>query len=332
MIAADKKLILYLKNRTRTLYKEVTVVQHITPIPIGVEFYKQMISEGYYYIDKTLLIRDLLAQKNTVTLFTRPRRFGKTLSQNMLRTFFEKEVSLDGTLADNSIYFQGKKIMAAGEEYTKHMGQYPVISLSLKSAKQPTYEISYEKLQREITKEYTRHSYVLNGNILLPSEKKEFLSVMEKTASLSEYSTALQFLSECLEKYHKQKVIILLDEYDVPLENAYFNGFYDYKEDYYHGFTAGLLKHNGKYIIKSNRESGLGRYDLILKTKRIRKGRAIILEFKLADNIHGMEKGCMDALEQIEKFHYDNELLEEGYTDISKYGICFYKKECLVMK
>ena len=108
--------------------------------------------------------------------------------------------------------------------------------------------------------------------------------------------------------------------------------FYDYKEDYYHGFTAGLLKHNGKYIIKSNRESGLGRYDLILKTKRICKGRAIILEFKLADNIHGLEKGCMDALEQIEKFHYDNDLIKEGYTEISKYGICFYKKECLVMK
>ena len=108
--------------------------------------------------------------------------------------------------------------------------------------------------------------------------------------------------------------------------------FYDYKEAYYHGFIAGLLKHNGKYLIKSNRESGLGRYDLTLKTKRIRKGRAIIIELKAADNIQMLENGCMKALEQIEKLHYDNDIIEEGYTDILKYGICFYKKECLVMQ
>ena len=81
-------------------------MQQIIPIPIGVEFYKQMIDEGYYYIDKTLLIRDLLAQKSTVTLFTRPRRFGKTLAQSMLRTFFEKEILPDGTTTDKSVYFQ----------------------------------------------------------------------------------------------------------------------------------------------------------------------------------------------------------------------------------
>jgi len=449
-------------------------------------------------------------------------------------------------------------------------------------------KLAFEKLQKELAKEYKRHSYVLDGEMLFPSEKKEFLSIIERTAPLSEYSTALQFLSECLERYHRQKVIILLDEYDVPLENAYFTGFYDemvsfirslfesalktndslkfavvtgclrisresiftglnnlkivsvldesyseyfgftqnevdsflkdygiidrscevkswydgylfgntevynpwsvinyvyditnkntdfpkpywsntssnsivrelienaddntrqeleeliaggtiekpvhedityediyksqdnlwnflfftgylkavkkkfmerntylsmtipneeiiyiyennirewslqciekqdlsglvtafetgdcetasdiitgqlmdtisfydYKEAYYHGFIAGLLKHNNKYLIKSNRESGLGRYDLTLKTQRIRKGRAIILEFKVTDSINGLEKGCAEALEQIEKLHYDNDIKKEGYTDILKYGICFYKKECLVM-
>jgi len=563
-------------------------MRHIIPVPIGVEFYKRMISEGYYYIDKTLLIRDLLAQKSTVTLFTRPRRFGKTLAQSMLKTFFEKEILPDGTAADNSIYFQGKKIMETEKKYIRHMGQYPVIFMSLKSAKQPTYEMAFERLQEEIAKEYKRHSYVLDGERLFPSEKKNFISIIEGTTP-SKYFTALQFLSECLEKYHQEKVIILIDEYDVPLENAYFNGFYnemisfirslfesalktnnslkmavitgclriskesiftglnnldiisilnedyaeyfgftqhevdnfldayniiqrknevqswydgylfgntevynpwsvinyvkdriykntefpkpywsntssnsivrkliensddatrqeleeliaggtiekpvhedityadiyksqdnlwnflfftgylkavkknfrerqlylsmtipneeilyiyennirewsrqciekqdlskltralengdcetasdiiteqlldtisfyDYKEDYYHGFLAGLLKHNGKYLIKSNRESGLGRYDLTLKTKRIRKGRAIILEFKVTDTIHGLEKGCMEALGQIEKLHYDHDMIEEGYTDILKYGICFYKKECLIIK
>lgn len=125
-------------------------MQDITPISICIEFYKEMIIKGYYYIDKTLLIRDLLAQKNKVTLFTRPRRFGKTLTQSMLKTFFEKEILPDGTVADNSIYFQGKKIMETGKQYLEHMGKYPVISLSLKSIKQRTYEIAFEKLQKEI--------------------------------------------------------------------------------------------------------------------------------------------------------------------------------------
>lgn len=107
--------------------------------------------------------------------------------------------------------------------------------------------------------------------------------------------------------------------------------FYDYREDYYHGFLAGLLKNNGKYIVKSNRESGLGRYDLLLKTRRILKGSAIIIEFKIADNVLGLEAGCKSALGQIEKLHYENDVREEGYPVIKKYGICFYKKECMVM-
>ncbi len=219
-------------------------MQYIKPIPIGVEFYKQMISEEYYYIDKTLLIRDLLVQKNTVTLFTRPRRFGKTLAQNMLKTFFEKEMLPDGTVADNSVYFQGKKIMEAGEEYTKHIGQYPVIFLSLKSSKQPAFGTASEKLQKELIKEYRRHSYIMKGDFLLPSEKKEFLSLMEGTAPMSEYCTALQTLSKFLEIYHKQKTIILIDEYDVPLENAYFNGFYDEMVSFMRSFFESALKTN----------------------------------------------------------------------------------------
>ena len=153
-------------DNIRTNNKGVSVIQQIRPIPTGVEFYKQMISEGYYYIDKTLLIRDLLAQKSTVTLFTRPRRFGKTLAQSMLRTFFEKEIFPDGTIADNSVYFQGKKIMEAGEEYLEHMGKYPVIFISMKSAKQPTYEMAYGNIIEEIWKEFHRHRYVLESDVI----------------------------------------------------------------------------------------------------------------------------------------------------------------------
>jgi len=97
-------------------------------------------------------------------------------------------------------------------------------------------------------------------------------------------------------------------------------------------FITGLLKNNGKYLAKPNRESGHGRYDLTLYTQRIRKGRTIILEFKAASNINGLEKDCEEALGQIEKLHYNNDIIKEGYTDILKYGLYFYKKECLVVQ
>jgi len=144
---------------------------------------------------------------------------------------------------------------------------------------------------------------------------------------------------QCIEKQDLSGLVTAFENGDCETASDIITGqlmdtisFYDYKEAYYHGFIAGLLKHNNKYFIKSNRESGLGRYDLTLKTQRIRKGRAIILEFKVTDSINGLEKGCAEALEQIEKLHYDNDIKKEGYTDILKYGVCFYKKECMVMK
>ena len=222
----------------------MSVIQQIRPIPTGVEFYKQMISEGYYYIDKTLLIRDLLAQKSTVTLFTRPRRFGKTLAQSMLRTFFEKEIFPDGTIADNSVYFQGKKIMEAGEEYLEHMGKYPVIFISMKSAKQPTYEMAYGNIIEEIWKEFHRHRYVLESDVITEEYKEIYSSVLKKKADSVTYARAVQFLSECLSIYHNQKTVILFDEYDVPLENAYFNVFYDQMVSFMRSLFESALKTN----------------------------------------------------------------------------------------
>lgn len=117
-------------------------------VPIGIESYKEIIEQDYYYIDKTLLIRDLLTQKSKVTLFTRPRRFGKTLNISMLQYFFEDTGDVEKN-AKNRELFQGKKIMEAGERYTEHMGMYPVINLTLKSAKQPSFESAYSKMRKE---------------------------------------------------------------------------------------------------------------------------------------------------------------------------------------
>ena len=124
------------------------------------------------------------------------------------------------------------------------MGQYPVIFLSLKSAKQPSYKAAYEKTRDAIIYEYFRHRYLLEGENLAPAQKNDYLAFMEKTASPEEYATSLQFLSQCLEQYHKQKTIILIDEYDVPLENSYFRGFYNEMADFVRSLFESALKTN----------------------------------------------------------------------------------------
>jgi len=218
------------------------------PLPIGVENYKEIIEQGYYYVDKTLLIRELLDRKGKVTLFTRPRRFGKTLALSTLQTFFEREYGRDGTYVDNSVYFAGKKILDTGEKYTKEMGQYPVISLSLKSARQPDYEMAYDSLLGEIRREYDRHSYILAGDALTEPDRVQFQAVQNRTACSADYAGALEFLSRCLEKYHGQKVILLLDEYDVPLENAYLRGFYTQMTDFIRALFESALKTNSSLL------------------------------------------------------------------------------------
>lgn len=557
-------------------------------MPIGFEDFKEIIDKGMYYVDKTYMIKELIEQHGKVNLFTRPRRFGKTLNLSMLRRFFEMEPDREGGWYDNSHLFDGLKISGCGEQYMEHQGQYPVIKLSLKSAKQPSYEMAYKSLKGEIAKEFSRHNYLLCGEWLNDDEKERFRLIEGEKEEDIVYAKALDFLSACLEKYHNKKVIILIDEYDVPLENAYFQGFYDkmvafirslfesalktndslefavitgclrisresiftglnnldiysirspfysdyfgftqeevsemlnyyklngksdevkkwydgyifgeneiynpwsiinyvktacadynifpkpywsntssnsiirelvegadlatrkeieqliagetiekpvhedityediheskdnlwnflyftgylkkiserleddtiyvslaipnteirsiykrtilawfdrrvqktdltelieafedgdcekigdflsgqlidtisfydYAENYYHGFLTGLLKCQQRYEILSNRESGTGRSDIIMKEMKFR-GRAVILELKVSDSFGRMEHMCDLALQQIEEKQYEQSLLAEGCRSVLKYGICFYKKGCIVKK
>ena len=557
-------------------------------IPIGYEDLKEFIDRNLYYIDKTAMLRDFLDNHSKVTLFTRPRRFGKTLNQSMFRRFFEDERTADGTPVDNRYLFDDLAISSCGEKYLRHQQQYPVINLSLKSGKQPSYEMAYQSLLDEIIREFQRHSYILNGE-MASRDRKIFVDILNEKAQDIQYAKALGLLSVCLEKYHGRKCIILIDEYDVPLENAWFRGFYDkmigfirslfesalktndslefgmitgclrisresiftglnnleinsvtgpeygdafgfteaeirkmlsyykledkfselkdwydgylfgkneiynpwsiinyvkiavadpaafpkaywsntssnsivreiienadqemrdeveqlmtggtlekpiheeityadihessdnlwnflyftgyltsagqrydgektyakmvipnteirtiyrdtilrwfdksleqkdlrplikaieegncdeigdiisdelmdtisffdYGENYYQGFLTGLLKAGGGYLVQSNRESGYGRPDLVMKTRRIRNGKAVILELKVAGSFEAMEEKCMEALAQIEEKKYAESLQREGYRDILRYGICFFKKECMVLK
>ena len=234
-------------------------------IGIGYENYKEFVDQDMYYVDKTLLVRDVLTKGSKVTLFTRPRRFGKTLAMSMLQTFFEAEVDREGNQVDNSRYFTGKKIMECGEEVLSRMGKYPIISLSLKSAKQPDFYNAFTKLRDEIASEFDRHRYLLKsdvftaedkslfenfiyGNIRWEERRMKFKSKKEEEEEFQKevgrYATALKTLSEYLWKYHGQKVIVLLDEYDVPLENAYFAGFYEKMVAFIRSLFESVLKTN----------------------------------------------------------------------------------------
>ncbi|MBU3877752.1 ATP-binding protein [Faecalicatena sp. AGMB00832] len=191
------------------------------PLPIGIDNFQEMIEKGYYYVDKTLFIKELLDMKGKVNLFTRPRRFGKTLNMNMLQCFFERGY------CDAERIFQGLKIMGEGENYTRQMSQYPVIALSLKSMKQATYELSYIQMKKIIAGEFRRHDAVLQSDKLTESEKKRFQDIRDVRGEEADYLDALEFLSGCMFKCYDQKCLILIDEYDVPLESSYFGGFYD---------------------------------------------------------------------------------------------------------
>ena len=219
-------------------------------IAIGVEDFKEIIDKDGYFVDKTLMIKKLIESQAKVTLFTRPRRFGKTLNQFMIRRFFEDEITEKGEKVDNGYLFEGLKITECGEEILKHQQQYPVIFLTLKSAKQPTYALAYMELKKRISEEYKRHRYVLQGEILTADEKARFEAISAIMDDDSLYTDALGFLSMCLAKYHEKNTIILIDEYDVPLENAYFRGFYDEMIDFIRSLFESALKTN-PYLEKS---------------------------------------------------------------------------------
>ena len=234
-------------------------------IGIGYENYKDFIENNLYYVDKTLLANNILEKGGKVTLFTRPRRFGKTLALSMLRTFFELEYDRNGNIIDKKPYFSNKKIMQCADDILSKMGQYPVISLSLKSAKKLNFQNSFLALRDNIIDEFDRHSYLMNSTVLTTEDKDIFnrfyrgRSIWDKKRNdiknetdydklFSEeyglFSNSLKVLSQLLEKHHGKKTIILLDEYDVPLETAYYNGFYNEMVDFIRSLFESALKTN----------------------------------------------------------------------------------------
>ncbi len=212
------------------------------PLPIGVDNFEKVVKEGYYYVDKTLLIKELIDLKGEVNLFTRPRRFGKTLNLSMLRYFFEDTGDAERNLQNREL-FRGMKILETGEEYERQMGMYPVLNLTLKSAKQESFENAYYTMRAEITAEFDRHRDVIERRKeqLTVNDYEQYLSIAEEKADEKLLRGALKLFSRCMFKATGKKTVILIDEYDVPLENAYFRGFYRKMVDFIRSlFEAGL--------------------------------------------------------------------------------------------
>lgn len=197
------------------------------PLAVGIDDFEKIITKGYYYyVDKTLLIKELLDKKGEVTLFTRPRHFGKTLSLSMLRYFFEATGD-EEKRRHNRALFSGLVIERAGEDYLKEMGQYPVICVTLKSTKQRNYSEASACLKEALAEEFVRHEPRVVGRLLNLEDRDKYMRIRKRRGTDNEYLTSLAFLSRCLFEAYQKKCIILIDEYDVPLENAYYAGFYE---------------------------------------------------------------------------------------------------------
>ena len=188
-------------------------------LPIGIENFEEIRKEDFYYIDKTGLIVELLHNWGAVNLFTRPRRFGKSLNMSMLEHFF----SLDG---DKSI-FEGLKISKETALCEEYMGKYPVISVSLKGIDALNFEMAFRMGARAVRRTASKVQYLLESDALSESDKMEYQSLLDSNMDESTFCDSLRILSEMLEKHHGTKVILLIDEYDVPLAKAHANGYYD---------------------------------------------------------------------------------------------------------
>lgn len=206
-------------------------------LPIGISDYVRAQSE-YYYVDKTLLIKDFLDRKPLVSLFTRPRRFGKTLNMDMLRVFFEKSDE------DTSVYFKDKAIWKCGQKYTKHQGQYPVIFLTFKDVKFESWEATLEKIGRLLQAEFGRHKELLGSNKIADYEKEFFSKILNGNANEVELSSSLENFSRMLDEHYDKAPIIIIDEYDTPIQEGYSKDFYEKTVGFMRTFFSGAFKDN----------------------------------------------------------------------------------------
>lgn len=233
----QKEIVGAIKDGRNWLIPDNAILSPKKPLPIGVSDFKSA-TTNYYYVDKTLLIRDFLNAIPMVSLFTRPRRFGKTLNMDMLRVFFEK------TPEDTSIYFKDKYIWQCGDYYTKHQGQYPVIFLSFKDVKCSSWQETFQKISKLISLEFMRHNELESSSVLSSFEKEQYHRFASENINEVDCQMGLQLLSLLLHKHYDKECVIIIDEYDTPIQQGHLCDFYNEIVDFMRNFFSGGLKDN----------------------------------------------------------------------------------------
>jgi hypothetical protein len=207
------------------------------PLPIGISDFKELIDNGYAYVDKTLLIQEILEKGTKVALIPRLRRFGKTLNLSMLRYFFEK------TKEEASYLFKHLKIWQ-NEKCRALQGEFPVVFITLKDVKHSSWQDTLISLKRVISQAFQAHSYLLDGGVLNKREQEQYQAVIDETGDQTLYEQSLFLLSQWLNRYHKKNTVLLIDEYDAPAHAAYIGGFYKELIDFLRNWLSGGLKDN----------------------------------------------------------------------------------------
>lgn len=233
----QKEIVGAIKDGRNWLIPDNAILSPKKPLPIGVSDFKSA-TTNYYYVDKTLLIRDFLNAIPMVSLFTRPRRFGKTLNMDMLRVFFEK------TPEDTSIYFKDKYIWQCGDYYTKHQGQYPVIFLSFKNVKCSSWQETFQKISKLISLEFMRHNELESSSALSSYEKEQYHRFASENINEVDCQMGFQLLSLLLHKHYDKECVIIIDEYDTPIQQDHLCDFYNEIVDFMRNFFSGGLKDN----------------------------------------------------------------------------------------
>lgn len=233
----QKEIVGAIKDGRNWLIPDNAILSPKKPLPIGVSDFKSA-TTNYYYVDKTLLIRDFLNAIPMVSLFTRPRRFGKTLNMDMLHVFFEK------TSDNTSIYFKDKYIWQCGDYYTKHQGQYPVIFLSFKDVKCSSWQETFQKISKLISLEFMRHDELESSFVLSSYEKEQYHRFASENINEVDCQMGLQLLSLLLHKHYNKECVIIVDEYDTPIQQGHLCDFYNEIVDFMRNFFSGGLKDN----------------------------------------------------------------------------------------
>lgn len=205
------------------------------PLPIGVSDYR-LASDEYYYVDKTMMIKDFIDERAMVSLYTRPRRFGKTLNMDMLRTFFEK------TDTDTSIYFKDKMIWSCGKQYRNYQGKYPVIFITFKDVKKDSWEEAFLRIKQLITIEYKRHTELASSTVI--QDRDYYEKIISGNLEPALFDSSLYMLSKMLHEHHDKAPIIIIDEYDIPIQQGHMRGYYDQVILFMRNLFSGGLKDN----------------------------------------------------------------------------------------